>query len=119
MHGVGVAEEVVQVAEDFLVGADQEDTNVVGVFGLEGMYRQRRRYALRRHEVVDLAVAVAGDVLDGAGVGGLLIEPLHGHYGKELVDGPGVWQRLEEGEVAEIFLGQHLVDLLQLFGRVL
>ena len=29
VHGVGVAEQVVQVAEDFLVGADQEHAEVV------------------------------------------------------------------------------------------
>jgi hypothetical protein len=31
VHGVGVAEEVVQIAQDFLVGAGQEDAQVVFV----------------------------------------------------------------------------------------
>ena len=36
MHGVGVAEQVVQVAEDLLVGADQEDADVVGLRRSQG-----------------------------------------------------------------------------------
>ena len=40
VDGVGVAEEVVQVAEDLLVGADQERGQVVGLAG-------RRRAAAR------------------------------------------------------------------------
>lgn len=49
----------------------------------------------------------------------VFVQTLNGHDGEELVEGPGVGHRLEEGEVAEIFVGHHLVELTQLVGHVL
>ncbi len=57
-----VAEEVVQVAEGFLVGADQECGQVVLVAFLEIMHFQRALDLALADEAVDLAVGVAGDV---------------------------------------------------------
>ena len=70
-------------------------------------------------EAVDLAVAVAGHVLYGTGAGGPLIEPRQGDDGKHLVDGPGIGQRLKQGEVAEVLVGNHARNLAQLIGHVL
>ncbi|CDF22978.1 unknown [Prevotella sp. CAG:617] len=68
--------------------------------------------------VRDFAVAVAGDVLQSGHARGPLVKALNGHDGEELVERPGVGQRLEEREVAEIFVGQQLVELAQLVGHV-
>ena len=38
---------------------------------------------------------------------------------EQLVDGPAVGQRLEEREIAEIFVGQHLGDFAKILGDVL
>ena len=46
-------------------------------------------------EAVDLAVAVAGQVGDDAARGRLLVEPVDRHDREQLVDRPGVGQRLE------------------------
>jgi hypothetical protein len=59
---VGVAHQVVQVAEGFLVGAHQEDAEIVGLALDERVHRQRAPQAARLDEAVDLAVGVAGDV---------------------------------------------------------
>ena len=71
MDGVRVAEEVVQVAEDFLVGADQEHAEVVGL-AVEGVQRQRLLDVAAIDELIDLAVGVAGDVAEH----GVLRRPL-------------------------------------------
>ena len=56
MHGVRVAEQVVQVAEDLLVGADEEHAEVVRL-AVEGVQRQRALDVAAIDELVDLAVA--------------------------------------------------------------
>ena len=56
VHGVGVAEQVVQVAEDLLVGADQERAQVVRL-AVERVQRQRALDVAAVDELVDLAVA--------------------------------------------------------------
>ena len=63
VHGVGVAEQVVQVAEDLLVGADQEHAEVVRL-AVERVQRQRLLDVAAVDELVDLAVGVAGDVAE-------------------------------------------------------
>ena len=59
---VHAAEEVVQVAHDVLVGADEEEAEVVGLAGLEAVQRERVLHVLQVDELADLAVGVAGDV---------------------------------------------------------
>ena len=71
VHRVRVAEQVVQVAEDLLVGADQEDAEVVRL-AVEGVQRQRLLDVAAVDELVDLAVGVAGDVAEH----GVLRRPL-------------------------------------------
>ena len=49
-----------------------------------------------RYEVGNLAVAVAGDVLQGCVAGRTLVQTLDRHDREELVNGPTVWQALEQ-----------------------
>ena len=65
VHRVRVAEEVVQVAEDLLVGADQEHPQVVGL-AVDRVQRQRPLHVAAVDERIDLAVRVAGDVAEHA-----------------------------------------------------
>ena len=119
MDGVGVAEEVVHVAQDFLVGTHEEHADVV-VFALaDGMEREVRSLLVVIDVGRDLAVAVAGDVLDGRRAGGFLREAFDGHDGEELVDAPRVGERLEDREVAEILVAHRLVEFAELVGHVL
>src|SRR5688572_7993424 len=71
--GVGVAEEVVQVAQDLLVGADEEDAEVV-VLVLERVELDDVLDVPPIDEVVDLAVGVAGDVGEHGATRRLLVE---------------------------------------------
>ena len=96
MDGIGVAEQVVEVTENLLVGTDKEDTEIVGLLGSQAMDRQHVRDVIVGHEVGDLAVAIAGDVLDGTLARRTLVEALDRDDREELVNGPAIWQRLKE-----------------------
>ena len=85
-----------EVTENLLVGTDKEDTEIVGLLGSQAMDRQHVRDVIVGHEVGDLAVAVAGDVLDGTLAGRTLVEALDRDDREELVNGPAIWQRLKE-----------------------
>ncbi len=65
-------------------------------------------------EVVDLAVRVAGDVGQHGAARRLLVQPVDRHHGEELVDRPGVGQRLEHGEVAEVGVRRAPLEPLEL-----
>ena len=62
VHGVGVAEQVVEVAEDLLVRADEEDAEVVVLALVLGVQLEHVLDVAQVDERVDLAVGVAGDV---------------------------------------------------------
>ncbi len=47
-----------------------------------------------------------------------LVQPVNRHHGKELLDGPGIGNRLEEGEVAEVGVRQRVVEPLQVLGHL-
>ena len=116
MHCVGVAEKVVQVAQNLLIGTHKEDTDIIMLLVAEGM----QRYGVLRRlgdEVGDFAVAVAGDVLQGGEVCWVFVKPLNRDDGEELVDGPEVGQRLEQREVAEVFVGQELGQRGEVLGH--
>ena len=66
MHGVGVAEQVVQVAEDLLVGADQEARRCSTARRSGGCSSSDVLHVAQVDELVDLAVAVAGEVGEDA-----------------------------------------------------
>jgi hypothetical protein len=67
---VGVAEQVVDVAEDLLIGADHEDAEQIGLGArVEGMHRQAGLDAVLVHVAGDAAVGVAGQVVHHAALG--------------------------------------------------
>ena len=113
MYGIGIAEEVVHITEDFLVCSHKEHSEIVWLVLAHGVYGQDMRYVAVCHEVGYLAVAVAGDVLYRGAARRSLVESLQRNDREELVYGPAVGQRLEEGEVAEILVGKQLVEFLQ------
>ena len=62
MGRVGVAEQIVQVAERFLVSADEEQAQVIGLAFDELMERQRARPRSVSNKVLNLAIGIAGDI---------------------------------------------------------
>src|SRR5262249_28093797 len=69
-------------------------------------------------EVIDLPVRVASDVGEHAPSGRPFVEPMDGHYREELLDRPGVGQRLEYREVAEVRVRELAFERLQLLGNL-
>ena len=63
VHRVGIAEQVVHVAKDFLIGADQEDAQHIVLTLANLVYRQAGLDRLLVDILTDLAVGVAGQVL--------------------------------------------------------
>jgi len=119
VDGVGVAEEVVHVAQYLLIGSDEEDADVVVLAGAYGMEGDVIGLVAAVDVGGNLAVGVAGDVLEGGGACGLLGQSVDGHDGEELVDAPRVGHGLEEGEVAEVLVGHLLVEGAEFVGDVL
>ena len=117
MDGVGVAEQVVEVAQDLLVGADEEHPDVVLV-AVERVELERVLDVPELDELVHLAVGVAGQVGDDSSPRGPLVEPVERHGRKELLHRPVVGRRLEDGKVAVIGVGQALLQPFQVVRHV-
>ena len=117
VHGIGVAKQIVQVAQDFLIGADQERAQHVGRV-VERMKQHSPFDVASIDELVDLAIRVARDVGQHGGPCGTFVEPMDRQDREQLVDGPAVRQRLEHGEVAEISVAEQAVQLRQFFRNV-
>jgi hypothetical protein len=66
----------------------------------------------------DLAVGVAGDVDEDGVDGGLFLEPVQRGDGEELFEGPAVEERLEDGEVADVLVGEELLEVVEFLGLV-
>ena len=114
VHGVGVAEQVVQVAEDLLVRAGEEDAEdvVLAVAELDAARgwaapscRRRSDRSCRPNRRSRPAGCRAASAPRASRWIGMI--------GKQLVDGPAVRQRLEEREVAEVAVDQHRLELRQ------
>jgi len=73
VHGVRVPEQVVRLAERFLVRADQERTHVVGL-AVQLVQLERRADVLQIDELVELAVGIAGEIAEGRLDRGLLVQ---------------------------------------------
>ena len=105
---VGVAEQVVQIAECFLIGTNKEDAHEILIFLGQGMHWQAGRDTIRQNETVDLAVAVTGDVGQNCAAVRGLVQALQRDDRVQLVDGPDIGQGLKQREVAVVDVGHFL-----------
>ena len=96
MGCIGVAEKIVHVAQNLLIGTYKEYTEIVWLVLLQRMKWENVADMTVGYEVGYLSVAVAGDVLQGSVAGRALVQALDRHDREELVDGPTVWQALEQ-----------------------
>src|SRR5436190_10093480 len=99
VHGIGIAEEIVQVAEDFLICSGEEHAEDVRLAVLEIVQLETRPAILVADEAIDPSVRVAGDVLERSTPHRLLVEPMNRHDREELIDRPTVRERLEDGKI--------------------
>ena len=113
VRGVGVAEQVVDVAERLLVGADQEDAEPVALATLRTVQRQRAVERFRFDVGVDAAIRIAGQVGDHAAPVRPFVEARDRHDRKHLVDRPDVRDRFEHREIDEVLVDQALVELVE------
>ena len=88
VHSISVAKEVVQVAQNFLIGSHKEHSQIVMLALLELMHRQVVRETLIGNEITYLAIAVACDILDCSKFIGALSQPTQRYHREHLVDGP-------------------------------
>ena len=82
------------------------------------MQRERALHVAAVDELIHLAVGIAGDVAQHATARGLLVQPVNRHDREQLLDGPAIGHALEQREIAEIGVGEHAVQALQLFGKI-
>ena len=106
------AEQVVCVAHDVLVGPHHEYAEVVGLAGIQRMQIQEVLVIVRRDVLADLAVRVAGQVDQNRSARRPLVEPRQRHHRKRLVDSPVIQHGLEHGEVAEVLVGELVLEFL-------
>ena len=101
MDGIGVAEQVVHVAQNFLVSADQKGTKVVILSG-ERVKGQRALHVATVDELVHLAIGIARDVAQDRGLRRLLVKPVNRHDREQLFDRPAIRHALEQREIAKV-----------------
>src|SRR5271169_5091461 len=118
-HFVRLAEEVVEVAENVLVGPDEAEADVIGRAFPEFVEGQRFLDVSEVDELLDLAVRVARDVGERPVLRGSLAQAVDREDREELVDRPDVRQGLEDRHVHDVLVGQHDLELLELLGDVL
>ena len=114
MHGIRIAEKIVHVSQNFLIGPHQKDTDIISIFSFQRMDRQIMRNIARRNKVSDLAIRIAGYILQSRRPVRPFIQPLDRHDRENLIDRPRVRQRLEKREITEILISQQLVQLAKL-----
>ena len=77
----------------------------------DGRVHRQEAVVARRHVVRDLAVRVAREIDEHGALVGLLVEPVDRHDRERLADRPVVEHRLEHREVAEVQLGELVLEL--------
>src|SRR5215475_9339720 len=92
VYHVRVAEQVVQIAERLLISPDQEGRQVIFLARPELVQLEGALHIAQRHEMIDLAVGVAGDVGENRGARRPLFQAVDRHDGEQLVDRPAVGQ---------------------------
>ncbi|MNJ32982.1 hypothetical protein D3C77_276610 [compost metagenome] len=113
VHRVGVTEQVVHVAENLLVGTNQENSQQVVLTLIDPVHRQAGFDALLVDVLIDLAVRVAGQVLQYRTTHRLFVQTVQRQDRQDLADGPGVRQALEHREVADVLVGKLVVELIE------
>ena len=96
-----------------MIGARQEHPEVVRFAALEVVNWQGSTHVPQVDEPVDLAVGIASDVYQGGVARGLLAQALQRHDREQRLDGPVIWQALEEAGVETgdtVFIGTYELE---------
>ena len=116
MHLIDAPEEVVEIPHDVLIGAGEENAEVVGLAGSHAVDRECLLHVLEIDELGHLSIGVAGDVHQRAAAIGNLVETMDRHDREELSESPVIEQRLKDREIAQELVGQRHLKFANLFG---
>ena len=117
MHRVRQSlEQVVQIPQDFLVGADEECAEIV-VLAVVGMKRQGALHVTAVDKLIDFAIGITGNIAEHGVLRRLFIEAMDRQHRKELLDRPAIWHALEKREIAEVGIGKRRVDAFEFLGE--
>ena len=105
VHGIGGAEEVVQVSHHLLIGTAEEETDQIGLVVAQLMQFEQWFGLSLADEAVEPSVGIAGEVGEIGQPGGLLVELLNRQDREQLINGPGVRRRAEDRQVGVIGAG--------------
>src|SRR4051812_34104749 len=110
MHLVHAAEQIVQVAHDVLIRAGQKYPEVIRLL-VQRVQREEILHVLQIDEGGNFPVRIARDIDQDRVDGGSLLQPVQRRDREQLLQRPVVEQRLEDGEVADVLVGEKLVQL--------
>ena len=111
MHGVCVTEQVVQVAENLLIGPREEDAEDIVLSVTEFVKLEAGAAGLVANKTINLAVGIARHVLQRTATHRLLRETMDRHDREELIDRPAVGEGLKEREIAEVAIDERRLEL--------
>src|SRR5579872_209637 len=117
VHLVDAPEEIVDVAHDVLVRASEEDAEVVGLAVTKVVERNRFADVVQIDVLLHFSVGVARDVDERRLELRPLVQAMNGHDREELPEGPVIEERLEDGEIADVLIGQLRLERLQILGH--
>ena len=107
MNRVGIAEQIVQVSQNFLIGSCEKNTKGVAFSRLQRVHSQCVfGSTMGTDKGVDPPIRVTGNICKRCVTIGLFMQTVKGHNWKHLINGPGVGHRLKYRKIAEIFIGQ-------------
>ncbi|SSL81682.1 Uncharacterised protein [Klebsiella pneumoniae] len=95
VHRLGIAEQVVHVAEDLLIGANHEEAQHRRVLRVVFRHRHGGGDPVAVHVVIDGAIGIAGDVQQHRAALRRLVQPFQRHHREQLIDPPGIRHRLD------------------------
>ena len=92
MHSIRITEQIVHISQNLLIGPYEENRQIIVLLVAQRVQRQGRRIGTRADEISYFTVRVASHILQSSLAVGSFIQPLYGHDGEHLVDGPGIGQ---------------------------
>ncbi len=108
-----------KITQGFLVGTDQKSAEKIFFIFLQVMERQIPVNPMRINEAVDFTVTVTGDIGQNCIPVRFFIQPVNRHNRKELLNGPGIRQRLKYTEITIINIGKRPVKHFNFRGSIL
>ena len=99
VHRFGIAEQVVHIPEDLLIGANHKEAQHRRIFRIVFRHRHGGGNPVAIHIVVNRAIGIAGDIQQHRAAFRHHVQPFQRHHREQLIDTPCIRHRLEQREV--------------------